>query len=229
VISAVLLDVGGVLVMPSHELVGVVAADHGADPDGADLTRGHYEGVAAGERPGGFDWDAYRRALLTRAGVPGHRLDAAAAALAQAMTAPAVSVWSTVLPGVREGLARLAGTGVAVGIVSNADGTIAALLERLELKTGASVVMDSAVVGVDKPDPRIFALALDALGVAPQTAVHVGDTIYADVAGALAAGVAPVHVDPIGWCGQTGHRHVAGVAGVAAVVADEDPDLRGAT
>jgi putative hydrolase of the HAD superfamily len=59
------------------------------------------------------------------------------------------------------------------------------------------VVVDSAVVGVAKPDPAIFGIALEALGVpASGTVLHVGDSLRYDVAGALAAGLEPVHLDP---------------------------------
>jgi putative hydrolase of the HAD superfamily len=74
------------------------------------------------------------------------------------------------------------------------------------------VVIDSAVVGVSKPDPAIFALALDALGMPTadrSTVVHVGDSLRYDVAGAIAAGVRPVHLDPHGYCpAPDGHEHI---------------------
>src|SRR5262249_23437225 len=52
------------------------------------------------------------------------------------------------------------------------------------------VILDSAVVGVAKPDPGIFRIALDALNVpADGSVLHVGDSLRYDVAGALAAGL----------------------------------------
>jgi len=79
------------------------------------------------------------------------------------------------------------------------------------------VVVDSAVVGVAKPDPAIFGIALDALGVpASGTVLHVGDSLRYDVAGALAAGLEPVHLDPHGFCpAPDGHRHVRTLAELA--------------
>jgi putative hydrolase of the HAD superfamily len=83
-------------------------------------------------------------------------------------------------------------------------------------------VIDSAVVGVSKPDPRIFALALDALGLpgADRGAiVHVGDSLRYDVAGALAAGVRPLHLDPHGFCpAPVGHEHLRRLADLLALV-----------
>jgi len=65
-----------------------------------------------------------------------------------------------------------------------------------------SVILDSAVVGVAKPDPAIFRIALDTLGVpADQTVLHIGDSLRYDVAGAPPPlGLQPVHMDPYGFC-----------------------------
>ena len=57
-------------------------------------------------------------------------------------------------------------------------------------------IVDSTVVGVSKPDPRIFDIALDAMGVAPEDAWYAGDTPAFDVVGARAAGLRPFLVDP---------------------------------
>ena len=83
-----------------------------------------------------------------------------------------------------------------------------------------SIVIDSGAVGVAKPDPAIFAIALEACGVAPERVVHVGDAVGADVAGALAAGVRPLHLDPYGFCTDDSHPHVPDVATVAAALAE---------
>jgi putative hydrolase of the HAD superfamily len=211
--------------MPSHETVGAVAASHGGTPMTAALERGHYEGVAAGERPGGFDWRDYRRTLLRSAGVPSERVEDAQAALRRAMAAPAKTVWCQVLTGAVDGLQRLEKAGVPVAIVSNADGTVAELLRELHLaQVGAGhglplgALVDSGAVGVEKPDPGIFRIALEALGVPPTEAAHLGDTVYADVDGARRAGVTPLHLDPIGWCRDGAHEHLRCVADVADLV-----------
>jgi putative hydrolase of the HAD superfamily len=87
------------------------------------------------------------------------------------------------------------------------------------------VVVDSAVAGVAKPDPAIFRIALDALGVPPsRTVLHVGDSLRFDVAGALAAGLQPVHLDPYGLCPTPdGHLHIRALAELARMLHDPDP------
>ena len=81
------------------------------------------------------------------------------------------------------------------------------------------VILDSAVVGVAKPDPAIFRIALETLRVPAAGAsgvLHVGDSLRYDVTGALAAGLQPVHMDPYGLCpAPGGHPHVRSLAELA--------------
>ena len=80
------------------------------------------------------------------------------------------------------------------------------------------VILDSSVVGLSKPDPAIFRLALDTLGVEAERAIHVGDTPAADVEGAWAAGVTPVLVDPYGLHPSVECVHVASLTEVPALL-----------
>jgi putative hydrolase of the HAD superfamily len=229
-IEAVLLDVGGVLVLPEAALL-VEALDRAGIPGvtPADLARGHYAGVAAMDRSAlskglTADWPGYRRALVASLGVADREM-----AMQVLATAYATVPWTTIIRGAIDGLRGLAGTGVALGIVSNSNGTIEEqLLTQGIAQVGAGegvpvvVVVDSGSVGIEKPHPAIFEHALAVLGVAPGDAVHVGDTGWADVAGAQAAGIRPLHLDPHGDCpSPEGHEHVRDLAEVVALVADD--------
>jgi len=87
--------------------------------------------------------------------------------------------------------------GYRIGLVSNWDGTLAASCRALGLSHLVDYVGDSAVFGSPKPDPAFFHHVLAALGVAPDHALHVGDSWGADVVGAQAAGVSAVLLDPL--------------------------------
>lgn len=102
------------------------------------------------------------------------------------------------LPGAREVLADLKAAGFLVGVVSNADGRLETLLEEEDLAEYLNVIMDSRLVGFEKPDPRIFHLAMERIGVAPEEAVHVGDFYSLDVVGAKSAGLDAILLDPVG-------------------------------
>ncbi len=103
--------------------------------------------------------------------------------------------WARIGEGVRDTLEWLRERHVKLGVISNAEGQIQRLLEHVGVHEYFGVVLDSKVVGVEKPDVRIFEKALDALGVAADEALHVGDLVEADVRGARDAGITPVLVD----------------------------------
>ena len=96
---------------------------------------------------------------------------------------------------VRPAFERLQSRGIAVGIISNWDRRLASILYGLGLEDVLGDVISSACVGLHKPDPRIFALACERLGVRPDEAAHVGDHHYADYLGAAATGMRPVLID----------------------------------
>jgi putative hydrolase of the HAD superfamily len=81
-------------------------------------------------------------------------------------------------------------------VVSNSDGRVEEALVAAGLRDCFDVVLDSALVGVEKPDPAIFRAALAALGVAPDEALYVGDLYDVDVVGARAAGMEAVLLVP---------------------------------
>jgi putative hydrolase of the HAD superfamily len=105
-------------------------------------------------------------------------------------------LWSRVLPGVPEALATLRDCGCRLFVVSNSDGSIARGLADMGLAAQVDGVVDSAVVGFEKPDPRIFHHALALSRTAPERTAHVGDLYAVDVVGARAAGVHGILLDP---------------------------------
>ncbi|HUL01801.1 MAG TPA: HAD-IA family hydrolase, partial [Gemmatimonadales bacterium] len=88
-----------------------------------------------------------------------------------------------------------------LGVVSNSNGSVRALLAAAGLGDALDFVIDSGVVGVEKPDPRIFRLGVEQAGVAPHEAVYVGDLYSVDVLGSRAAGLGAILLDPRGYWG----------------------------
>ena len=105
-------------------------------------------------------------------------------------------LWNVPLPGIADALRELRAAGLRLVVVSNADGTVERGLTRAGLRELLDVVVDSQLVGFEKPDPRIFAHALECSGAKPATTLHVGDLYAADVVGARAAGVHALLLDP---------------------------------
>jgi putative hydrolase of the HAD superfamily len=222
-VGAVLLDVGGVFVLPDHAEVVAAGARAGIAVDPGRLDAAHYAAIAAWDRSTEVElWRPYVAAYYEALGAPAARLGAALPMLVAAFRS---TIWSRPVAGAVAALRALARVGIPIGIVSNADGRVEPLLRELGIcQVGAGtgvevgIVVDSTVVGFEKPDPRIFELALRALAVAPERTIHVGDSARADVAGAIAAGVTPVHLDPHRLCRDGGHVHVAALADVIPLV-----------
>ena len=82
------------------------------------------------------------------------------------------------------------------GVISNSNGTVRSVLTAAGLAGALDFVIDSGAVGVEKPDPRIFALGLAEAGVSAGEAVYIGDLYSVDVLGARRAGIEAILLDP---------------------------------
>ena len=224
-VEAVVLDVGGVLLVPHPEPVAAALAPFGVSVESSAAERAHYVGVRAldaAEVPVEANrryLEAYCRAL----GVPTTAVERAADALHALWVGPSPELWRLVVPGALDGLRRLAEAGRQLAIVSNSDGTVEGLLsthQLCQIGTGTGVpvcaIVDSAIVGVAKPDPGIFHALVERAGIVPERALYVGDTVRYDVLGARAAGLHPLHFDPYALCAsRDDHAHVRSLADVA--------------
>lgn len=189
---AVLFDAGGTLLFLDYpRLAAGVGAACGITLTEAALRAAAPEAARELERASGEDRERagrYLHALLTGAGVPAGSWDVAEAAL-RAMHRER-HLWSGGDERTAPALARLRAAGVRLGVVSNSDGRVAGALAAAGLAGHFDVVVDSALAGVEKPDPHIFELALEAIGVDADEALYVGDVYEVDVIGARNAGLA---------------------------------------
>jgi putative hydrolase of the HAD superfamily len=128
---------------------------------------------------------------------------------------PPVGLWNTPEPEAEAALALARARGLRVAVISNSNGSVAGILATLGLARHLDFVLDSHVVGVEKPDPRIFEMALDRAGVRPREAVYVGDLYSIDVLGARRVGMEAILLDP-GAC--WGARDCPAVSGPLAAV-----------
>jgi HAD superfamily hydrolase (TIGR01509 family) len=224
--AAVLLDAGFTLTFPDHSVIAGHAATMGVaveadalaraeDPLRRELALYPWASTPAQQstRPRTAGAAFFRRMLeLAGATAPADVLDATGAAIWQRHLEN--NVWCRVGAGVDEALGRLRAAGIRLAVVSNSEGTIDAMLRRVGLHRHMEVIVDSWVVGVAKPDPRIFQLALERLGVAPAAAVMLGDVPAIDMEGARAAAISGVLIDPLDLHPQ----HAPRVASVPAFV-----------
>ena len=200
-LETVFLDAGGVFLYPNWWRVSAALAAHGvrvlpetlkaADPRARreldDLK------VIGGTTDASRGWLMFDL-ILAHAGVASSEGTAAALAELHAYHT-ASNLWEYVPDTVAPALAALRQRGLRLVVVSNANGTLRAHLDRLGLTPRFDVVLDSADEGVEKPDPRFFEIALEKSGARKETTIHVGDLYHVDVMGARSAGLRGVLLD----------------------------------
>ncbi len=231
--DAVLFDAGGVLVIPDPISIGDVLEPFVGELPRRRFHRAHHAGLRALEAPlfersgvslEALDWGDYLRGYVRSLEVPSERLDDAAATFGAIFSS---YIWRYRLEEAIAVLGRLHLRGVPIGVVSNATGQVEAMLRFqgvCQVGNGAGVpvacVIDSAVVGVAKPDPAIFAPALAALGDPdPSRVAYVGDSAINDVRGACAAGLVPLQLDPYDdYRGVEGHQRMSSLHELLAMV-----------
>lgn len=148
--------------------------------------------------------EALRAALP--ASRPLRQLDSAS--LAEALLA---SLRFTAFEDALEALGAARARGERVIVVSNWDVSLDSVLERAGLAALLDGVLTSAAAGARKPQPAIFERALQLAGVRRELALHVGDSLEEDVAGARAAGVAAV------WLNRSGAPVPPGIRAIASL------------
>jgi putative hydrolase of the HAD superfamily len=227
--EAVLLDVGGIFLLPDPERVlGAFARSECKVPPDL-LADAHYRAAAQFttdldlEADWQGSWRRYLEVYVEACDVPEELRDEVHAHVDSEFAD--AGLWVEPIPACREHLETLAATGVQLGIVSNADGLIGERLRQMEiLQVGPGLgvevacVIDSGDVGVMKPDPRIFRIALEALGVEPEQAWYIGDMPAFDVVGARAAGLRAFVIDPLGLHGAADYDAVASLSELAELV-----------
>jgi HAD superfamily hydrolase (TIGR01549 family) len=199
-LRAVLFDAGNTLLFLDYpRMAAAVGAALGLPLTGPALAAGAGAATRAMEGPRVDDRaraTAYLEALFLEASVPAERLPQVRDCLERLHVER--HLWSGTAGDTHDALARLRGAGLRLGVVSNSDGRVVEALEAAGLRGYFDVVVDSALAGVEKPDPAIFRTALDALGVPPAEALYVGDLYDVDVLGANAAGMPAMLLVPPG-------------------------------
>ena len=194
-------DAGGVLLFPNWHRVEESLARQGLGVSAAALADAEPRARKQLDDRGivGTTTDASRGWLffdliLEQAGFP--RSPQTAAALTELHAYHrATNLWELVPAEVRPVLTSLRERGLKTAVVSNANGTLRAHLDRIGLSAYFDTVLDSCDEGVEKPDPRLFQIALSRVGGDAATTIHVGDIYQIDVVGARAAGIRPVLLD----------------------------------
>lgn len=143
-----------------------------------------------------FYWREYLKALMRQVRAPEKEHERLIRRVAAGFRN--ITLWSRVLPETPLFLDALRAQGYFLGIISNSVGTMEEQLGRLDLARHFDTILDSAIVGVEKPHPEIFQMALVRARVEASEAIFVGDTYATDIGGAQLAGLGGVLIDRVG-------------------------------
>jgi putative hydrolase of the HAD superfamily len=220
-IETVFLDAGGVLVNPNWDRVAAALAGHGVATSASSLEAAEPHAKkqldtgqaiqATNDSTRGW---LYFNLVLQHAGVPlSPAAEAALRELADYHTR--FNLWESVPREVPDALFRLRAAGHRLVVVSNSNGTLRKTFARLDLARHFDVLIDSSDEGVEKPDPRIFELALERSGARPETTLHAGDFYHVDVVGARAAGLQAWLIDAAGLYADHDVTRVPSLAALA--------------
>lgn len=217
------LDAGNVVIFLDHarlaNMVGGVTAEELVRAEGEAKRLAETGGLldvewSAKSKPGAAGWGRMVGTIAKLGGLP----DSAVPALLDAAWEAhlVLNLWSKVPEGLGPALDRIRDQGVKVAIMSNSEGMLDRLFEDLGIAKHFDLVVDSGKVGVEKPDARIFQIAMDHFGISNDRTLHLGDTFATDIVGARNAKIRYALIDPFGhYAGR--HADVPRAAGVVEV------------
>jgi putative hydrolase of the HAD superfamily len=213
-ITHLFLDAGNTLVFVNMEVVSRALGRRGVRLTPEELWRGEHRARRTIDTPevvrvtdDAARWKAYFDAILRECGV--ERPDAVAPALRELHDYhQRVNLWEVVPPDVPPALEALRRR-YRLGVISNSNGTVREKLHRVGLGSFFDPIVDSFEEKVEKPDPRLFRIAMERAGASPERSAHVGDFYYVDATGAQAAGMEAVLLDPGGVHADKPVRRIA--------------------
>ncbi len=218
--SHVFFDAGNTLVFVNMGLVSEALGRRGARTTPEELWRSEHRVRRELDDPelvrrttDGSRWDLYFRRIFAGCGITRPGLVTSTIAELRERHA-ADNIWEVVpheIPLVLDQLRRRH----RLAVISNSNGTVREKLRRVGLLPYFEVVIDSHEERIEKPDPRIFRRAMERTGARAERSLYVGDFYHIDVAGARAAGMRALLLDPAGFHGD---KPVGRIASIAALL-----------
>jgi putative hydrolase of the HAD superfamily len=223
--KAIFFDVGNTLLFPDRDRILSPLNGHAKKPSLEQwhaieraTKRAFDDNVQHGAVDHGF-WYMFYSSLLKDLGLVN---DDVRDALVEATRLSAN--WCVIRPGTREILQKI-GERYPLGVISNADGKIAAVLERCGIADCFRSITDSGLVGYEKPHPAIFEAATAALGVKAADSLYVGDVYSVDYLGATQAGMQALLFDVAGAYRDSGLARVESLEELQKDLTAEDAEF----
>ncbi len=202
-IKAILFDAGNTLIFIDPNRVLPILTEYGGSEDESTFWRAEFHArtlLTKRVEEGAYGtedhiWMEYFQNFFHACGVPRSELETVGARIKEVHEES--HLWSYMNPTTPGALDRLKEAGYRLAVISNADGRVEGLIQAAGIHDRFEFVMDSAVEGVEKPDPEIFLRGCRRLGLDPGEVLYVGDLYPVDVLGARGAGLQAVLLDPM--------------------------------
>ena len=202
--KTVFFDVGNTLLFPNRQIIHAPLHERKLVPSQQQLhsierrTKQEFDGLQQGGKADHSFWYLFYTHLLDELGVPDNALRD------KLVAATRISAnWGEMRPGTRESLQRI-GKLFRIGVISNADGKIATVLEHNNIADCFLTITDSGLVGHEKPHPAIFHAALREMQASPDESLYVGDVYSVDYLGATGIGMLAMLFDVSGAYRENG-------------------------
>jgi putative hydrolase of the HAD superfamily len=227
----VFFDAGNTLLRMNYAVIARQLAGHGIHVTPEQIQRAEWRArvrldaevlarfTAGSSTESGSTAGSYLRYLLEGLGVTAEPMVRSIAAWRRSYNVP-VGLWNVADPDAEPMLRLLREAGLGAAVISNSNGSVRSILASLGLTRYLDFVLDSFEVGVEKPNPRIFELALERAGIGPREAVYVGDLYSVDVLGARAVGIPAVLLDPGACWGERDCPAAADLPGAVRLILD---------
>jgi putative hydrolase of the HAD superfamily len=218
--EALFLDAGDTIIFLDPDAVAEALADEGERVAPEAIARAlhpakrHYQARLATGHSHEDGWSVLVSELLTRSGLAPARAQELLPALRRVHDD--FYFWRAVPPELPAALERALAGGIRLAIISNSEGRLESVLQRVGVREHFERVVDSHLVGMQKPDPAIFRHALELLGVAAERSVYAGDIPEVDVLGSRAVGMHGALIDAFG--DYEGRQDLARFPSTAALI-----------
>ena len=195
-VELLLLDAGNTIVYLDHDAVGdLVGLTASAVQRAERPAKRHYAKLLRAGMSHADGWRIFIKSLLREAGAHGD-LDEQVDVLRAAHER--LNLWRRVPDDLPAHLERARLAGLRLGVISNSEGGVRDILNHVGVAHHFDLIVDSHEVGVCKPDPKIFEIALNHFGVNAHRALYAGDIVEVDVDGARNAGLQAALIDTLG-------------------------------
>jgi HAD superfamily hydrolase (TIGR01509 family) len=203
-LTTIFFDVGNTLLFPDRRRILAPLHERKLEPSLEQLhaierrTKKEFDAIMQEGKADHSFWFIFYSHLLENLGIQDDSLRDAL------LNATRISAnWGDMRPGTREILQRIRRR-YPLGVISNADGNIVALLERYGIADCFDAIIDSGVVGCEKPHPAIFEAALREMNAVPEQSLYVGDVYSVDYLGAIRVGMQAMLFDVAGAYRESG-------------------------